>query len=132
MRKKICKCGKIVAENDLCCKKKERLEKIRRYEKENPEETAFLNSNIWKKKTKRIKERDNYHCQRCLLKYGIIETRCLEVHHIKSRKNFPHLRLEDDNLITVCKTCNIQLGTSDKLDFTPKYLEEDLYDYNLF
>lgn len=46
------------------------------------------------------------------------------MHHIKSRKNFPELMFDDENLITLCKTCNLQLGTKDKLDFEIRNKEE--------
>lgn len=131
MRKRICKCGKIIPENDPCCRKKNMIARTRRWEKENPEETKFLNSTRWKKLRLVIIERDNYHCQRCLQKYGIVETERLEVHHIKSRKDFPELRWETDNLITLCKTCNNQLGTANKLDFDYEIREEEPYEYKL-
>ena len=136
MRKKICKCGKIVDENDLCCRKKDMQQKSRRWDEDNVEEAKFRHSTRWKKWRLVILERDNYHCQRCLIKYGILETERLEVHHIKSRKNYPHLRWETDNLITCCKTCNNQLGTSDVLDFKPNInltqAEDELYKYKFF
>nr|WP_044505061.1 HNH endonuclease signature motif containing protein [Kurthia massiliensis] len=77
----------------------------------------FLNSPQWKRKRKVILKRDKYICQRCLYKFNLINYQNLQVHHIKSRKDYPELRLNDENLITVCKTCNLELGTSNKLDF---------------
>lgn len=56
-------------------------------------------------------------CQRCLNKFNLITTQELEVHHIKSRLNYPELAWDDDNLICICATCNKSLGTKDKLDF---------------
>lgn len=56
-------------------------------------------------------------CMRCLIKYNLVNTSELTVHHILSRKNHPELVFEDLNLMCLCATCNKQLGTKDKLDF---------------
>ena len=40
----------------------------------------------------------------------------LEVHHIKSRIEFPELVYDIDNMVTVCHTCNLALGLKG-LDF---------------
>ncbi|MCY9005654.1 HNH endonuclease [Peribacillus frigoritolerans] len=41
----------------------------------------------------------------------------LEVHHIKSWRDFKALAYEPSNLITICRYCNLDLGNSNKLDF---------------
>lgn len=115
MRKKICKCGKIVDDNSQCCK----TTRVRT--EENKERDSFRYSTKWRKLRQVILRRDNFHCQRCLIKYGIVNIESLEVHHIKSRINYPELIWEKSNLITMCKTCNLQLGTNDKLDFPFDY-----------
>lgn len=89
----------------------------RNYYKNNHEEHRFLTSKQWKFKRQEILERDKYHCIRCWYKYNKINIADLQVHHIKSRRDYPELRLDDDNLLTVCKKCNLELGTSNKLDF---------------
>ncbi|MFD4058825.1 HNH endonuclease [Streptomyces californicus] len=71
----------------------------------------------WKKKRLSIIKRDNAHCQRCVIKYNIINNQSLTVHHIKPRNQYPELMFDDTNLITLCQTCNGQLGTSGELDF---------------
>lgn len=48
-----------------------------------------------------IRRRDNYTCQNCNQYNGY-----LEVHHIFDFSTYPELRLEDYNLITLCKTCH--------------------------
>ena len=119
-RKKICKyCQKLVDENHVCHKKSNKqYNKYKRdYYKKNKEIVAPIMSYKWKKFRKFILERDDQMCQRCYAKYGIINSDELQAHHIKSRINYPELMYDENNVITVCKTCNLQLGTSDKLDF---------------
>lgn len=123
IRKEICPhCKKIVDMSSHHCSgiDKSRLEynaKKRRYYQKNKETLKPLMSKRWQKFRLHIIERDNRICQRCFIKYGIINGEELQVHHIKSRINFPDLIYEEENVITTCKTCNLQLGTSDKLDF---------------
>lgn len=72
----------------------------------------FYTKPRWRKLRDQIMERDGNHCQRCLHKYGIINSENPEVHHIKARSQYPKLQYEPCNLVTVCKTCNLQLGTN--------------------
>lgn len=68
----------------------------------------FYNSNEWKEKRERIKERDNNECVWCR-KEGKVTTNShevLEVDHIKELAEHPELALEDDNLRTLCKDCH--------------------------
>lgn len=55
-------------------------------------------------------ERDNYTCQICNKRGGY-----LEVHHIKSWKDYPELRYDVNNGQTLCKTCH---GVVDNFRFT--------------
>lgn len=48
----------------------------------------------------RCLKRDNHTCQHC----GSVKDLC--VHHIKSYKDFPNLRLKTSNGITLCKECH--------------------------
>ncbi|HAU85073.1 MAG TPA: HNH endonuclease [Lachnospiraceae bacterium] len=114
MRKKICgSCGKFFNEGTRCeCRKAANTEARRNYERD-----PMIGSYRWKKKREFIRRRDNNMCQRCLIKYKLITTTDLSVHHIKSRNHYPELAWDDDNLICVCGSCNSALGTSDKLDF---------------
>ena len=48
-----------------------------------------------------VYKRDDYICQRCKVKGGRLES-----HHIKSFADYPELRFEVDNGITLCKLCH--------------------------
>ena len=131
MKKKICSsCGKRVPYSEKCkCDDKRRKIKNqyqKNYYQKNKESLKLLTQKRWKDLRKVIINRDNGCCQRCLIKYGIIETSKLQVHHIKPRIDYPELMYEESNLITVCQTCNLQLGVSGKLDFEYKLLDETI------
>lgn len=118
-RKIICKyCGKIVIENDdhNCKGKDEKRQdynrKKREYYQKNKETLKPLMSKKWRNFRSLIIKRDNSLCQRCYIKHGIINGDELQVHHIKPRIYFPELMFDEDNVVTLCKTCNIQLGTN--------------------
>jgi 5-methylcytosine-specific restriction endonuclease McrA len=116
-RKKTCSCGRIIPEGTRCeCKRKKKRDYMREYQRnevDNP-----LKTTRWSKHVRPyVLRRDNYLCQRCLHKFGEANPKELQVHHIKSRKNYPDLVFDTSNLLTVCKTCNLQLGTKDELDF---------------
>ena len=92
------KCGSIHDHNYTCYKT------LRK--KELTIANKFRNTNRWATKSLAIRQRDNYLCQVCLA--GIYTTTAvynynkLEVHHIESLEDSYHLRLDDDNLITLC------------------------------
>ena len=115
-RKVSCSCGRIIPEGTICPHKREEkriyMRDYQRRNKNNP-----LKTTRWAKLRKHILKRDGYLCQRCLHKYNILNSEELQAHHIKSRKNYPELVFVQSNLLTVCKTCNLQLGTKDELDF---------------
>ena len=69
-------------------------------------------SRRWRSFRKTIIHRDGNLCQRCFRKYNIINGDSLEVHHIKPRIDYPELMYDELNVVTLCKTCNLQLGTN--------------------
>jgi 5-methylcytosine-specific restriction endonuclease McrA len=122
-RYKLCKCGRKIAHNEECCVKKNNFSK--QSFKNVEESVKLMNTTRWRKLRKRILERDDFHCQRCFIKYKILTKTNLEVHHIKPRHKYPELVYDETNLVTICKTCNLQIGTEETLDFefTPTNIE---------
>ena len=59
-----------------------------------------LNDKLW---IKSILERDLYKCKQCS------STDILHVHHIKNWKEYPELRFDINNGITLCKSCHMKL-----------------------
>lgn len=62
----------------------------------------FRNTQVWKHKAAEILERD-FHCCRVCLAAGILTNRDLSVHHIVSLQKDYERRLDNDNLITLCR-----------------------------
>ena len=87
------------------------------YYKENKDYVDKIKNAKWNRLRKLIIERDGGYCQRCYVKFKTFETENLQVHHIKPRIEFPELVYDDKNLITICKQCNMELGTRHDLDF---------------
>ena len=99
--KKSCKyCGKI-HEKDFICP----MKPVRQYKKF--EQDKFRWTKAWQKKREEIKERDKYLCQVCLRQlHNTIKKYnydYLEVHHIKPLREAYELRLDNNNLITLCE-----------------------------
>lgn len=66
----------------------------------------------WKIK---VFEHDRYTCQKCgLASFGGVY---LEAHHIKSFRDYPKLRLDVDNGLTLCAACHYELHHSRKKTF---------------
>jgi len=101
--------------NHRCKTKNKHIKKLDSNNKTRSEE--IIHSIKWKKFRKRILRRDHFLCQRCLIKYNFYNADNLTVHHIIARIHSPELSFEPNNLITLCQTCNSQLGVKDKLDF---------------
>lgn len=132
MGKKICsKCKNRYDENELCpCTndKTKRNEYQRKYYEENKERQKLLTSARWRKLRLEIIRRDHSLCRRCMIKYTTLNGYDLSVHHIKPRSKYPELMFDPTNLVTLCGTCNRQLGIQEKLDFDfdPNKIEHTL------
>ncbi|MGG7058721.1 HNH endonuclease [Clostridium tertium] len=99
---KSCKyCGRIHDSKYICPSKP-----IRKTYKKT-EEDKFRNTQAWKKKRNYIKDRDKGLCQVCIRKlYNTLKQynyKDIEVHHITPLREDYELRLDDDNLISLCK-----------------------------
>ncbi|MGL4850956.1 MAG: HNH endonuclease [Clostridium sp.] len=111
-------CQKRYNELEECsCKKNNRNDYSKEYYQKNKEQMKILTSTRWRRLRLKIIQRDNGCCQRCLNKFGIINGSELQVHHIKPRSVYPELIYDESNLITMCKLCNVELGTREELDF---------------
>jgi len=75
--------------------------------KDTPEQAAIRRSPAYQAWRKVVLERDNYTCQHCETTGGR-----LVVHHIKTFKMNPELRLESDNGIVLCNKCHEELHLS--------------------
>lgn len=103
---KSCKyCGKVHPYNYTCPMKPKRPSG--KYDYTDRDVWKFRHSGLWKNKAEEIKERDNWMCLCCLDK-KIITTKQLEVHHIRPLAEDMDSKLDDDNLITLCRACHEQ------------------------
>lgn len=87
-------CGKI--HDDPMCKK------AYINKKRDKEADRFRSSVIWREKREQIKERDSYCCRVCL-QAGVLVNYDLSVHHIVPIMANYDMRLDDSNLITLCR-----------------------------
>lgn len=74
--------------------------------KKDTQANRFRQTRTWRNKATEIKIRDKYLCQWCLYKHNTPNTKNLEVHHIDGLAENYNKRLDDDNLITLCRTCH--------------------------
>ena len=96
--KKSCKyCGGVHDIGYVCGRKP----KISYKQKRNSTEDRFRNSYDWQQKRTYILKRDYYLCRVCFSEKRLTSDR-LSVHHIISIKNNFDLRLDAENLITLC------------------------------
>lgn len=67
----------------------------------------FRNSRVWRKKAEAIKKRDSYLCQCCIRQFHNTIRQYnyddLSVHHIISIAKDESKKLDNDNLITLCR-----------------------------
>lgn len=111
---KFCRyCGQSVRKDD-------NEHKCRPVRKSKASKSHVSSHRRFQKLRKRVIDRDNGYCQRCVIKFGKYNKTVhenLQCHHIKSLRDFPHLAYDENNLITVCQRCNFELGNSNVLDF---------------
>ena len=102
MKLKTCTyCHKIHGKEINCkAKKGYYREKNSRYEKDK-DYTSFIKSKKWNNKSQEIKLLDSYCCLMCKF-LGLISPKYLEVHHIIKFRKDSSLKLDNNNLITLC------------------------------
>lgn len=111
--KKICnRCGKTIDYSSRC----ECRDNITYNRTVSPEKRKFYSSYAWQKLRNR-KVNEHPYCERCWSKWKIITTENLQGHHIKSFKDYSELRLDEENVVVLCRTCNLQLGDSSVVDW---------------
>lgn len=65
----------------------------------------FYNSKAWEVVRQEVLKRDNYECVWCKQE-GKVTTEGLEIDHIEELHIRPDLKLEPENLRTLCKACH--------------------------
>lgn len=66
----------------------------------------FYSWTPWRKLREKVIDRDNKECKVCGIPY---QKARLYVHHKKELKDYPHLALDMNNLITVCGNCHNEI-----------------------
>ncbi|AVQ35789.1 HNH endonuclease [Staphylococcus kloosii] len=66
---------------------------------------SFYNSKSWQEVRAYVLHRDSYECTWCK-EEGRVTTNDLEIDHIKELQDRPDLKLEPDNLRTLCMACH--------------------------
>lgn len=104
MLKSCAYCGKTHGYNEICSKKAEYRRKYnnKNYKRESAAD-KFRNSRIWRGKRDAIQRRDCYMCRYCFCVGKKITTAGLSVHHIVPIDKNYNLRLDNNNLITLCR-----------------------------
>lgn len=101
-------CGRIHDRQHICQQKEASIrERQSRRSKENKKIYDFHRSQKWTDKSVSIRTRDHYCCQVCARKlHGarrLYETEDISVHHIKPLSEAWEDRLDDYNLISLCR-----------------------------
>ena len=102
MRKSCKYCGRSHEYGEVCPKK---IRYRNKYESKPRVSLAdrFRNSRIWREKRSEIQRRDLYICRYCFCMEKKIHTSDLSVHHIIPIEKNYDLRLDNGNLITLCR-----------------------------
>lgn len=73
----------------------------------------------WSNWKRRVKEQDDYTCQRC----GLREPEIMHADHIKSIRDHPELAFEVSNGITLCPNCHARKTVQNKETTNKKYIK---------
>lgn len=92
----------------IICEKNKQIkcleDELNKYKTKKHKNNRKVKSKEYEEFRKKVLERDNYTCQEC----G--STNRLQVHHIKSKHEFPELIFDIDNCVTLCITCHSKTG----------------------
>lgn len=74
-----------------------------RYAPKGTASQRFRHTQCWKDKSLQIRERDHFMCVYCMQHDDRINTEEIEVHHIVPINEDYDKRLDDDNLVSLCR-----------------------------
>ena len=77
----------------------------------------FLYSAEWRALRKNVLDRYGYKCMCCGAEPK--DLRKINVDHIKPRRHFPDLALDEENLQVLCSNCNKKKGNRHHTDYRP-------------
>ncbi len=86
----------------------------------SPINTKIRRSKKYNKWRDEIYKRDYFKCQMCGSKKDII------AHHIKNFADYPDLRFDVNNGMTLCRSCHLKLHRQERREKCPKEMELDL------
>ena len=133
MRKYNCRCGQAHIVGEEC---PNYYKYMRKYASDtNKMVNKFYKSKNWLLKKEEIKTRDKGMCQRCLIKFERITIDHLEIHHIEKLTSNWEKRLDNDNLVCLCRRCHrhIDMNNDGRLDFEQKFeTDEEEFTFEFF
>jgi hypothetical protein len=82
-----------------------------------PERQRQYKTQEWKALLKAVYARDHYTCQRCKCgTTGGMSMKSSVAHHIKSYSDYPELRTDMGNLVTLCRKCHLWVHSLANVD----------------
>lgn len=103
---KFCRCGKIIPKVEgLCEECKKELYSKNKATRKDFEKNKFYSSVNWIKARNSVRKRDSYICLYCYNVYHEL-TPVELVHHIVPFKEDEKMRLDKNNLISLCRQCH--------------------------
>lgn len=113
MLKSCSRCGKVHEYNKCPLGEPKRTYyKKRNRVGERSDISRFRSSALWQRKREEIIKRDSGLCRLCLHN-GTLTRANLEVHHIISIVRNDSLKLDNNNLITLCNKCHNKVETNE-------------------
>lgn len=80
-----------------------------------PERQRLYKTDNWSDLVKQVLQRDGYRCARCGRTKGDDDV-ILHTHHIAAWADYPELRFDPDNLITLCSLCHTWVHSSENTE----------------